>query len=107
MMTFKSPFLANAVSRPVLRVVGQIRCPFQAPPHLNVSGQGGPNHSPGGNSNDQKPPDHPHDALGYQSQCLKCAGFPKEAIPGIFARLGSSSLLRADVMHLRLAAAST
>jgi hypothetical protein len=67
--TFISPFLStNAASRPVLRVVGQVGSPFQAFTHLNVSGQGGPNHGPGGDSNDQKPPDHPHDALGYQKR---------------------------------------
>src|SRR5258708_4675707 len=60
----QSPFLStDAVSWPVLRVVGQVCSPFQTPTHLNVSGQGGPNHGPGGDSNDQKPPDHPHDAL--------------------------------------------
>jgi hypothetical protein len=46
----------------------QVGSAFQTLTHLNVSRQGGPNHGPGGDSNDQKPPDHPHDALGYQKR---------------------------------------
>jgi hypothetical protein len=44
--------------------------PSQTLMHLNVSGQPGPNHGPGGNSYDQKPPEHPHDSLGYQNARL-------------------------------------
>jgi len=68
-VTFISPFFsADAVPGPVRRIVGQVRSPSQTLAHQNISGQGGPNYGPGGNSNDQKPPDHPHDALGYQKR---------------------------------------
>jgi len=33
----------------------------QALAHANICGQNGPHRSPGGDSYDQKPPDHPHD----------------------------------------------
>src|SRR6266849_5512982 len=56
---------------PVLRVI-------QALPHANVCRQNGPHHSPGGGSHDQKPPDHPHDDLGYQ----KGRGFTSAAVGG-------------------------
>jgi hypothetical protein len=41
--------------------------PNQALTHLNIGRKGGPHHSSGGYHNDQKPPDHPHDQLEYQS----------------------------------------
>src|SRR5581483_11299226 len=39
--------------------------------HLDVRRQHGPNHSPGGDCHDQKPPDHPHDDLGYQKATVE------------------------------------
>src|SRR5258708_3844739 len=45
--------------RAVLRVIETLT-------HAHVCGQNGPHHSPRGDSYDQKPPDHPHDNLGYQ-----------------------------------------
>jgi hypothetical protein len=69
--TFKSPFLStNAASGPALNVVWQVLRSRQTLTHLYIRRQGGPNHGPGGKSNDQKPPDHPHDALGYQKHKL-------------------------------------
>src|SRR5437763_5916947 len=39
----------------------------QALTYADVRRQSGPQHGPGGNSYDQKPPEHPHDVLGYQT----------------------------------------
>jgi len=62
-MTFGVTFPWDLMPVPgfVLRFVGQILSPLQAFAHLNIRGQPGPDHGPGGDSYDQKPPEHPHD----------------------------------------------
>ena len=58
-------FLFDHAQRPVVR-----RMLFpQMPPESHIQGDGHAHNDQCANAQDQKPPDHPHDVLGYQTFC--------------------------------------
>jgi len=47
--------------RPTSGVANLVLCLLPTLAYLDISGERGPQHGPGGNGNHQKPPEHPHD----------------------------------------------
>ena len=57
---------------PMLDFLAVIGLTIVRPPHsvsdLNIRRQYGPDYGTGGDSHNHKPPEHPHDDLGYQTK---------------------------------------